>query len=58
LLGKSEMINSTQRGQSTVNIGIADTQGKHDLYFVFVNDKAKSNQTLIQMVGMDVVAKQ
>ena len=58
LLGKSEMINSTQRGQSTVNIGIADTKGKHDLYFVFVNDKAKSNQTLIQMVGMDVVAKQ
>ncbi|MEY2647444.1 MAG: hypothetical protein RL282_157, partial [Bacteroidota bacterium] len=33
-------------------------KGKHDLYFVFVNDKAKSNQTLIQMVGMDVVAKQ
>lgn len=57
LLGKSDLVNPTLRGQSTVNIDIQDTKGKHNLYFVFVNEQAKTNQTLIQLVGMDVVAK-
>ena len=57
LLGKSEVINSTQRGPVTAKITIPDTKGQHDLYFVFVNPQAKTNQTLVQLTGIDIAAR-
>jgi cytochrome c len=57
LIGKSEFLNPTQRGQNSVNLGITETVGQHTLYFVFVNEKAKPNQTLIQLVDIQVLPK-
>jgi cytochrome c len=57
LLGKSEVINATQRGPVTAKIAIPETKGQHDLYFVFVNPQAKTNQTLVQLTGIDIAAR-
>jgi len=57
LIGKSEFLNPTQRGQNSVNLGISETVGQHTLYFIFVNEKAKVNQTLIQLVDIQVLPK-
>jgi cytochrome c len=57
LLGKSEAVSATQRGPVTAKIAIPDTKGQHDLYFVFVNPQAKSNQTLMQLTGIDIAAR-
>jgi cytochrome c len=57
LLGKSDVISATARGPITSQINIPDTKGKHDLYFVFVNAQAKTNQTLVQLTGIDIAAR-
>jgi len=57
LLGKSDAVSPTQRGPVTAKIAIPETKGQHDLYFVFVNPQAKSNQTLMQLTGIDIAAR-
>ena len=58
LLGKTDFVNPTQRGQNKAKIDIAGTEGSHAIYFVFVNDKAPVTQTLLQLMDIEVMPKQ
>jgi cytochrome c len=58
LIGKTDFVNPTQRGQNGAKIDIAETEGLHTVYFVFVNDKAPVTQTLLQLLNIDVLSKQ
>lgn len=58
VLGKTDYVNPTQRGQNKAKIDIAATEGAHAIYFVFVNDKAPVTQTLLQLMDIEVLPKQ
>jgi cytochrome c len=58
LIGKTDFVNPTQRGQNAAKIDIAATEGMHTIYFVFVNDKAPATQTLLQLINIEVLSKQ
>ena len=58
VIGKTDFINPTQRGQNAAKIDIAATEGMHTVYFVFVNDKAPATQTLLQLINIEVLSKQ
>ena len=58
VLGKTDFVNPTQRGQNKAKIDIAATEGAHSIYFVFVNDKAPATQTLLQLMDIEVLPKQ
>jgi cytochrome c len=58
VLGKTDYVNPTQRGQNKAKIDIAATEGTHAIYFVFVNDKAPVTQTLLQLMDIEVLPKQ
>ena len=57
LIGKTPFINFTQRGQNRVAADVNDTSGKHTLFFVFRNPKAKPGQTLVQPIEMEIIPK-
>ena len=58
LIGKTDFINFTQRGQNKAVANISETTGKHTLFFVFRNPAAKPGQTLLQPIEMEMVPKQ
>lgn len=43
-----------RRGPQTIVAPLTPTAGKHNLYFVFKNDKAGPNQVILQVSGIDV----
>lgn len=57
LIGKTPFINFAQRGQNRVVTDINETSGKHTLFFVFRNPKAKPGQTLLQPIEMEILPK-
>ena len=57
LVGKTDFINFTQRGQNKAVASIAETNGKHTLFFVFRNPAAKPAQTILQPIEMEIVPK-
>jgi cytochrome c len=57
LIGKTPFINFTQRGQNRVVTDINDSIGKHTLFFVFRNPKAKPGQTIVQPIEMEIIPK-
>ena len=57
LIGKTPFINFTQRGQNRVSADVNDTSGKHTLFFVFRNPKAKPGQTIVQPIEMEIIPK-
>ncbi|MEY3542045.1 MAG: hypothetical protein RLZZ204_857 [Bacteroidota bacterium] len=57
IVGKSDYIATTARGPIKTKINLAETTGKHTVYFVFVNEKATVGQTLVQIVDIEVVPK-
>ena len=58
MIGKTDFVNFTQRGQNKAVASINDTVGKHTLFFVFRNPSAKPGQTLLQPIEMEMVLKQ
>ncbi len=58
MIGKTDFVNFTQRGQNKAVANINDTAGKHTLFFVFRNPNAKPGQTLLQPIEMEMVLKQ
>lgn len=57
LIGKTPFINFTQRGQNRVIADVTEATGKHTLFFVFRNPKAKPGQTLLQPIEMEIIPK-
>jgi cytochrome c len=57
LIGKTPFINFTQRGQNKVIADVTEATGKHTLFFVFRNPKAKPGQTLLQPIEMEMIPK-
>jgi len=57
IIGKSDYIATTARGPIKTKINLAETTGKHTVYFVFLNEKAPAGQTLVQIVDIEVVTK-
>jgi cytochrome c len=43
-----------RRGPQTVVATLAPTTGKHQVYFVFKNEKAGPNQVILQVMSIDV----